>query len=827
MPRPRPLHPAFQKDRGRLQQLSSSSLPQHGSAWTSAAPRPALPRAVPCDSPRQAPRCRCALHAATRWAWWAWVLAPFFSSRPQPGFSARNRPISQCLFFFSLLAPHRPAPASGRKKPPPRRPPPGLFLFPTRRSPGRRPWTRPTLRAAAGPLPRFWLHAHAPADLDVAPARRPAGRGRGVAIDPGGLAAVAGAPPRPRGAQTRGEGRQIRMYPRPPGQFPRLQIHRCPNRSTDARTDRSRTNHAETDRTGPQHRSREKQTLPDSPGSNDHSHDQRPHQIYTHPPRPLLTLQLVKISDTLLFPCLAAPETLRLDVYSATAAASRDYSFAGTVTRRLSVLSDPKQIKEHGRVEALAPPAPPRAANPAGPGRAALPRHGQPSSIGLKAYCFTASDAPADRVTKFVSLLALGPMTRPAIEDRLQLARFVLPAQADLLFASHTQPYWRKDTFTDSDVYPLAAGAAPDAALHKLYVILKDKAYKELRPWQWHAYTDFERTLIIDNCHHALGRQGFLDTHPLRRRIVERGSPPRSANRAAALGGGLLVSSAKKPPPPASLLEPAVPGPGSPLSQTSASARASTESPTLSSEARKRFARKAGAARPTLAQGTAAALSLSSDDEKLAKGAAARMKRRANSGTQGSRSVTSNASYTLPSSVNDEHALDPSDPDTRPAGAAKPAASLPSRPSSSFSSHDKKQQYYSQLADKFRLRYKEYERLHRQLSRDSRKNSHAEKKKSLVKLHELHNSLSEWKRRLWDYHNENNMAEGVMTLSKHRKLNSSSRISALAPLTSKVSSAERFSAAPGGLGAGPVDSMRKQASRERQPGPRAKIALDY
>lgn len=586
---------------------------------------------------------------------------------------------------------------------------------------------------------------------------------------------------------------------------------------------------------------------------------------------------LIKVSDSLLFPCLASPETLRLDVYSPTLPRNGKYAFTGTVTSRLNVLSDPKQIREHARapststaeITVSAPlPAPSGHASP----RLSLLQQekvaaARSSSFDLRAYTITPADSDADRVTKLVSLVALGPMTRPTIEEKLQLQRFLRTAEIDQLLSTHTQPYLRKDTFTDDDVYPLLAlghAASTDAnaaALPNPYVILKDKAYKELRPWQWDAYTDYERQLILKNCNHALSRLGFLDTHPLRLRIVERSSPARSVKKLATLGGGLLVSSSKKQHHPLTPLNDlATPGPGSPVILASAKGRASTESPKLTSEARRRLAEKG---RKPIGSPlrheelhphgfSGLALSLSSDDEKHPRKhpASTTSKRHSNASTQSNSSVNSNSSnsYTLPSSVNDDGHLDQSDHDVKPQKMPKPspapsqtsasahaaapapaqvATTLPNRPSSSFTNHEKKQQYYSQLAEKFRLRYKEYERLHKQLSKDSRKNSHNEKKKSLMKLFELHNTLSEWKRRLWDYHNENNMAEGVMNLSKHRKLNSLSKISALAPLTSKVASSERFNAAPGNSVTRNSDMARKQAFYDRPAPQRTKFALDY
>ncbi|KAM9887492.1 hypothetical protein OXX79_013592, partial [Metschnikowia pulcherrima] len=62
----------------------------------------------------------------------------------------------------------------------------------------------------------------------------------------------------------------------------------------------------------------------------------------------------------------------------------------------------------------------------------------------------------ADVTAKFISLVALGPMTKPFIEEKMNLQKYLRQSEIDQLFSAHTQPYLRKDTFTEGDVYPLA-----------------------------------------------------------------------------------------------------------------------------------------------------------------------------------------------------------------------------------------------------------------------------------------------------------------------------------------------------------------------------------
>lgn len=571
------------------------------------------------------------------------------------------------------------------------------------------------------------------------------------------------------------------------------------------------------------------------------------------------------MSDDLEFPCSTSTESLRFDVYSThnpDPAANRLFDFTGTVTNRLNVLSDPKQIKEHlktasGPLAALHPPRPLLASHIRSPEKLALlvlslsSQSAQMSSLrsGMNPYAVATSDSKQDVATKFLALMALGPLTRAQVEHRLGSKLAVPQAELNDLFAAHTQPYRQNDTFTEDDVYPSLALNATEINPALSYFILKDKAYKELRPWNTPAYTDYERNLIIDNANNALSRLGFLDTHPLRRRIVEKSASDQVAHKkSSSLGGGLLISGRKSTPNNSPLVAHTLAAlatstaPASPLS-LGATKKASMDSPKLAVE-RELESRKpvAAPAKESAKRKYVASLSLSgssSEDEKHAKRVKKDGKRSDSSGSHNS--VNSNAtSYTLPSSVNeDAHAEDEqSDDDVKLLSISKTVSSLPSRPQSSASTAEKKQQYYMHLAGKFRVKYQEYEKLHRELSKDHRRGNVAEKKKQLMKLFEMHNTLAEWKRKLWDHHNENSMSEGIMNLSRHRKTGSSSShqssIPSSAPASSQLMGHEKFHKANTTSPAVPVPDRfpakpqhRRSAASDTRTPTKQKIALDY
>lgn len=506
-----------------------------------------------------------------------------------------------------------------------------------------------------------------------------------------------------------------------------------------------------------------------------------------HPSRHKTNSQLLKFSESLIFPCSASTETLRFDIYSPT---GTSYEFTGTVKHRLNVLSDPKQIKDHAVAPAPAVSTPDLKQTP-------NPTPVE-SSVPLGVYTVAPSDSEADIQRKFLCLLALGPRTKAEILAVLHRTETQLAA----LFTAFSHTYSHHDTFTKHDVFPSLAGDSSPLHSATPQVLLKDKAYKDLRPWDW-PFTTFERELVLKNTNNALSRLGFPDSHPLRRKIVEKPSPERvQPKRPATLGGGLLINKKQSVSP-----FPHSADTGSPRK------RQLPDSPRSPFEPRKKTTEAHSGKSPARNVASLSLSALSSEDEKLQKQHPKGLRCYSNGSANSNTSMASMASmasvpsnYTLPLSTEEAHLADAIDLDK--------SSFLPPRPSSVVSSSEKKQQYYIQLAQKFKQKYQEYLELHQSLARETKRNS-AQKRKSLTKLFELHQTLFEWKRKLWDFDSESNMAEEVMNLSKHRK--SQLRAGSLAPPSVTMPSTERF----------PKHTHTDTSAKRAAAGGRSRIALDY
>lgn len=543
----------------------------------------------------------------------------------------------------------------------------------------------------------------------------------------------------------------------------------------------------------------------------------------------------------MVYPCSVSQETLRFDIYSPQSQ-NNDYLFTGTVLNRLNVISDPKLIKDFSKSAASSAPAllPTRTLSRRGvtaektpevsPDRrdfSSLALYPKPDlSINSGSYAVNAADSSADIAVKFLHLLALGPISRDDIVSKLNSIRMVSDPELNSLISTHTQLYSAPNTFTESDIYPSIALLSVPTKEGNTLLILKDKAYKDLRPWAWTAYTPYERGLVIENAQNALTRLGFSETHPLRRKIIDKSAQTTSMTlkRVTGLGGGIILSGLKKGS-----------APSSPQPSSMPHRKAATESPSVDND-RKRYEARSGKSplkEPTNKRRYEAVQTLclsSSDDDKLSKKAKKDGHRSNSSASTNSNSSVgslhshhSSTSYTLGFSLNEEGPEEEGFVGTiKYPPVAKTSIQVPSRPSSALSTQEKKLQFYLHLAKKFRLRYREYELLHKQMGRSFAQNRGTDHKKNLMKLFELHNSLAEWKRKLWDYHNENNMAEGVMNLSKHRKLMSTSAIGGLAPPSSRIDSVERFPR---------ENSIDRAATIARKTPPvsavRAKMALNY
>lgn len=506
--------------------------------------------------------------------------------------------------------------------------------------------------------------------------------------------------------------------------------------------------------------------------------------------------QLIKVGDLLVYPCSSSNELLRFDIYNASK--DNEYDFAGTVTERLNVLTDPRQIKDHQKA-----PVQRKLLLPNKPSF----EHARKLSLNdPKAYSV---DGNGDVTAKFLALLALGPTTRKEVESRINGANRVTTAEMDRLFLTHTQNYhlsMPNSSFTETDTYPSVALGLTDTNQQQDYLILKDKAYKDLRPWLC-PFTPYERTLVIENAHHALSRLGYLDTHPLRRRITEKPLEKTEDKKPATLGGGLLSARSGSPSPKRS---------ASPRVEEKRKRPRNDESPLKhNSETGKKFV-------------ASLLLSSSSEDERQSKKPKKEGQRSNSSGSN--QSVFSNAnSYTLPSLINEEHndENDHSEDDMKLLNLPRASPALPSKPATT--TNDKRQQYYKQLALNFYKKYLEYKGLHDNLLKDQ-SGTTQEKKRRVMKLFEMHNLLAGWKRKLWDYYNESNMAQGIMHLSRHKKTNSGSGV-VLAPLTGQMQSQDRFqrsgTASPQ-VGFADRFSGKQNGKRALElRSPRPKVALDY
>lgn len=407
-------------------------------------------------------------------------------------------------------------------------------------------------------------------------------------------------------------------------------------------------------------------------------------------------------------------------------AVDEQYYFDGRVDTKLTVLTDPKQMKDHmknmvgqgvrktagnGAAKRLrTEPPKPSASAPMSP-------------LNLNPYGVENDDAKGMILNKFLSLVALGPVTRESIRERTHLSDEKLQP----LITTYAQVYNPNDNFISDDSFP-----NDEIQIEGIdYFTLKDKSYKDLRPWQWSWYSERERLMIINNAHNALTRLGYLETHPLRKKICDEPAEDQdSEQKKPSLGGGILISKTKKSP----------------------FKRAHTDSPKPLSEgfnARPAEKTKSNGSplKPTLKRKLST--SSTSEDERGLK-----------------KKKQDSDSHTSPSSsINDD------DYGTESLNEGNP--SLKNRSSTAESDDDqlnhkqRRFQYYTSLAEKFRSKYKEYESLYKSLKLNP--NNSSNDKKKLQKLFELHNNLSEWKRKLWDFDNENKSKVNIMNLSKHKK----------------------------------------------------------
>lgn len=429
------------------------------------------------------------------------------------------------------------------------------------------------------------------------------------------------------------------------------------------------------------------------------------------------------------FPCTTIPDRPTLDVYSGN---GDGYVLDGRIDSKLNVLTDSKQIRDHLKTvshNTAKKEVPSTTAKKLSSEVPQLSTSAPSSPLNMNPYAVEINDSKGDIMTKFVSLLALGPTTKQAVVKKLKVS----PQDLDPLFMAHSQIYNPNDSFISDDNFPNGDFESDEEDRY----ILKDKSYKNVLPWSWNWYSEKERHMIINNIHNALTRLGYLETHPLRKKICDEPLGTNNANqKKSTLGGGILISKTKKSPLKRSQTESPRPPPEAPTAKP-------TEKP-----------KQSGSPLKTTQKRKMTTSASTSDEDRSFK-----------------KKKTDSDSHTSPSSsINDD---DPQISMNDVIDSMGKNRAIAAESDEDHTNHKQKRfQYYSMLADKFKAKYKEYETLYNSL-KSNPKNS-TNDKKQLVRLFELHNSLSEWKRKLWDFDNENKLKLNIMNLSKHKKIPSNS-----------------------------------------------------
>lgn len=460
----------------------------------------------------------------------------------------------------------------------------------------------------------------------------------------------------------------------------------------------------------------------------------------------------IKIKDDLIYPCSQIPEYSHLDVYSNNHS-NHQFEFSGRIKTKLSVITGSRQIKDYENSIKQNPVVSPTKNTGKLENKRLLPlneinSHNSSSTpatpLNFDPYLILPTDSKSDRLTKILSFMALGPSNKTQL---VKLLKFDEP-EFNQLLSTYGQIYNPNDTFLADDIYPnhLHKKLPMNSEQFQHHYILKDKAYKELRPWNWKYYSDNERALILNNCHNALTRLGYLETHPLRRKICDQ-PDPNDVNRDGlhadeqpkkpALGGGLLVS--KKSP----------------------FKKSQTESPRLGPTTHtQRFSPASSAGSNTLTSTSTISTKLGATSRDKDTTSPARKVKQSKKRQLSNNSISSSddenkrykkEEYTSPSSINeDDYDEEEGDEDMN-------------------DRIDKSKKRYHNLTIKFRLKYQEYRHLYNSLNAKNQPNSTTEVKKSLSKLFELHQTLSDWKKQLWKFDNELKLKSDIMQLSKHKK----------------------------------------------------------
>ncbi|RCK55789.1 hypothetical protein Cantr_05061 [Candida viswanathii] len=425
----------------------------------------------------------------------------------------------------------------------------------------------------------------------------------------------------------------------------------------------------------------------------------------------------IKLSDSLIFPCLPLPENLTVDVYSLGNNTHQQTSqYDGRIINKLTVVTDSKKIKEINAANAASATNSNKSASsrltpfslvPSSPGPG--PRGSVYSTYSKShenPYKVSLHDSHSTIGKKLLHLLALGPISYHHICELMDYLKI------DNLLDDYGQVYNENDQFIREDKFPYTTSAGD--SLTQLF-ILKDKSYKELMPWKWN-YDNYERNLILNNVNNALTRIGFSQSHPLRRKIVEPSDDNEEVNKkpnGSSLGGGFLISSSSSkkkstPTPMASKANtPVIP------SKSSNNNGNTTPSPQVKTK-------------PTNKRKFSSSSSSSEDDD------------------------SKKMNYTSPPSSEEETHNSP-----------------PHSTGSSGTTQKTKLEYYTNLANKFRNKYKEYSDLYNLLLTKNDMKS-MDYKENVTKLFKMHQSLSDWKRSLWNFDKESKLKSSLSELHIER-----------------------------------------------------------
>lgn len=520
------------------------------------------------------------------------------------------------------------------------------------------------------------------------------------------------------------------------------------------------------------------------------------------------------------------PETLTVDVYS-NAENKSSLQYMGRLSSKLDIITDVKKQKEYIKTQSKSVSSDKVILVSSSPDSAESSESTKTElSFTKKVYKkvlgnpfkSSLSDSPNIIIQKFIQLLALGPISEALIMEKLDLPNIKLKS----LMSEFAQVYNPQDSFTQHDKYPkierlnnklrhLKGNDESDdqddtdnlsetsETSNDVKYILKDKSYKEVQPWNWSFYSDFECNLIKANIHRALTRLGYSESHPLRKKICdESSSSSEDEKKLSSLGGGFIVSKSKKKATPSipskekkSNVSTPIPNGSnvtSPMDHPK-SVKSSTPVSSLASNGKRKY--------------LASSFSSSEDEGRTLK-------------------------KTKP--VHVETSISSEDDDI-PLSKRDLRSESDSNPPE-IKSAAKRLEYYTSLATKFKLKYSEYKELYLQLQNGKFNRNKGESKKQLIKLFGLHNALSQWKKTLWDFDDETKRKSKIMNLSKHKKSDSSNattqstfnRAQSASPAPSRTSLiASRIPSRPSGSASHSRSSLVAAETLKQKP----KVHLNY